>query len=186
MDITEILAAKRPNTRSTRILLEPDLRLRLDEAERSLPRVRRDDEKLNRRPEAPVLEAEIEELQKAIDAASVPFTFQALPRRDFLKLVDECPPRPDDTEDGFDFNPEELGPRLIAASALEPTMTVAQAEEIWNGWEDAVVTDLFALAFRVNKEVREVPFGKRSSDAIPSSTKSSTTALPEGSPTPSS
>lgn len=170
MDIAELRKRKRLATRTCEVLLEPDLATRLQQLRKDLARQEALDAKTNDRDLAPAIRREIDDVEQAIVDATVTFTFQALPRRDFVDLVESAPPKPSDVDDGLDFDPETLFAPLVAASCVDPAMDVSDAEAIFAEWEDAEVTKLFATAYQVSKEARNVPFVRRSSDGEDGST----------------
>ncbi len=186
MDFKEIQARKKPNTRSVPILLEPDLLVDFARLTRQHKIAEAFDEKSNKRDTAPEIQGRLDELQVEIEAETVTFVFRALRRKDYRKLIADHPPSDDDAEEGFDFNPETLGPELISRSAIDPEMTLAEVENLWDEWDDGTVTEIYSVALLVNKEVRDIPFVFGSYDATRSSERKSPTSPREESPTPSS
>lgn len=191
-DIEEILAAKKPRHETAWILVDPDLQAkhqdlvdRLDEA--------KDAEKGREkgwRTEVPRLEAELDQLEAEIAAQRHPFQFKSLGRTKYGALLDEFPPREGNRTDRLTgFDSDEFPPALLAASAVDPEMTVAHAKEIWGGedWSDAETTRLFQAALKAQKELVDVPFTRNGSAMETSSTgKSSSTPQTTDSPTQSS
>ena len=185
MDFEEIKARKKPNTRTVRVLLDPDLLLDFTRLTRLHKTAVSVDDKSNKRDTAPAIQAELDELREKIEDETAEFTFRALRRRDYRKLIEDHPPLPADEQD-FDFNPETLGPELISRSAVSPELSLQDVEYLWEEWDDATVTELYSAALLVNKEVRDVPFVFGSYDGTPTSERKSATPPDEDSPTPSS
>lgn len=73
------------------------------------------------------ISAQILALQDEMVAAEHEFTFKSIGRRAWVKLLAEHPPRPDDKTD---HNPETFPPAALAASAVEPTLSVETAAEM--------------------------------------------------------
>lgn len=160
LDIAEIRKRKRPATRSVRILLAPDLRLRYDELEREIEKAERADRLSNEPDRAPALVREREALEAEIEESTVEFVLRALPRADWMTLLEAHPPTEQDVEDGLDYNPEAIFAPLLAACVVSPEIELSDAEAIYNEWSQAEVTTLFVAAIRVNREVRNVPLGR--------------------------
>lgn len=180
MDIAEIRKRKKLPTRTVPILLDPDLRLRYDELSAELPKAQARDARVERglgeSDEATKIEAELDELEEQIRESTVEFVVQALPRAEWRELLEAAPPTPADIEEGLDHDAESLFAPLLAACAVEPELSLSDAEAIYEEWSETEVTRLYVGCIRVNREVRDVPFGKRGSERpSTSSAKSSTT-----------
>lgn len=76
------------------------------------------------------------------------FTFQGIGRRAFTELS-EAHSSDDDTS-GWDV--ASFAPALVAASSLEPSITPAQAKELWDdpAWTIFDLDKLFTAALSVN------------------------------------
>ena len=97
--------------------------------------------------------AEVKKAQDAVDAASIVLTFQALERTALDELKKAHPPTEQQAEDGFDFNPNTLGPALVAASSVDG-MSVEDATGFLETWSDAEANALFQAAWDVQHESR--------------------------------
>lgn len=171
LDIAEIRKRKRPATRKVSILLAPDLRLRYDELSREIEKAEKLDRLSNEADRAPALVREREALEDEIEESTVEFVLRALPRADWMTLLEAHPPTDEDKEDGLDYNPEGVFAPLLAACAVEPEMELSDAEAIYEEWSQAEVTQLFVAAIRVNREVRNVPLGRARSGEPDTSTE---------------
>jgi hypothetical protein len=185
-----ILAAKKPNRKTTHILLDPELKDQRALLLADLKRAEKYDEKHNERDTAPPILEAIEALDEKIAEQRQAFTFQSIGRKPYGALLDEYKPREGDEDDEeYGFNADEFPPRIIALSSYEPKITLETAREIWDGddWSDAETTLLLGAAIIANKEIVDVPF---TNDGLPMGTRStatpSNTATTEASPTPSS
>jgi hypothetical protein len=98
-------------------------------------------------------EKELEAAQAAFDEAAIVLRFQALRRPDFEALKKEHPATEEQAEDGLAFNPETLGPELIAAASLDG-ITVEEAQEYLTEWAEGEASQLFDTAWQVQGETR--------------------------------
>jgi hypothetical protein len=98
-------------------------------------------------------EAELEAAQQAFDEAAIVLRFQALRRPDFEALKKAHPATEEQAEDGMQFNPETLGPELIAAASLDG-ITVEEATEYLTDWSEGEAAQLFDTAWQVQGETR--------------------------------
>ncbi|MEZ7005668.1 hypothetical protein [Streptomyces sp. AD55] len=100
-----------------------------------------------------LMEKELVEAQAAFDEAAILLRFQALPRPDFERLKKAHPATEEQAEDGMAFNPETLGPELIAAASLDG-ITVEDATEYLTEWSEGEAAQLFDTAWQVQGETR--------------------------------
>ena len=182
MDVTELMAAKRTRTRTVWILLDDGLiteRARLV-AEAAV--AEKQDAWINRRPEAPALRNRIRELDSEIAGAKVAVVFAAMPRTRWVELVNEHTVHTDGPEDD-ELDVEQFGPEIIAESWIDDNgntaATLDQVRELWGTWSAAETEQLYIAAYRVNREVRDIPFTSPGTDATGSSDSNSTTASRE-------
>jgi hypothetical protein len=122
-------------------------------------------------------EAELEPLQKAVEAAedaalatSQEYVFRSIGPKAFHDLIAAHEPTDEDHDDQrlATGRPEAVArwhsdtfiPALIAASCTSPKVSVAQATEMYEEWNDAEVGELFAAALVVNQGARRVDLGK--------------------------
>lgn len=179
MDIDAIIAAKKPRIRTAYVLLDDALADERDSLVSEALLAERQDSWLNRRPEAPVLKQRISELDAEIAESKVAFTFMAMGRTEWRDLVAEHTP-----PDADDVDPETFGPAMIAESSVDAVtfksnMTLKQATKLWGQWSAAETEALYIAAFRVNREVRDIPFTSVVTETTESSDSSLITASPE-------
>lgn len=98
-------------------------------------------------------EAEVKKAQQAYDDASIVLTFRALERTALDELKKQHPPSEEQSEDGFEFNPDTLGPALVAASSVDG-LTAEDARLFLETWSDAEANALFGAAWDVQRETR--------------------------------
>jgi hypothetical protein len=91
------------------------------------------------------------------DGSMVIFQFQSIGRDAYNALLSECPP----TERGKVYGPD-FPAMLVAASAVEPTITLDQAIEMFDSpqWSSAEVDRLVLTALTVNQGASSVALGK--------------------------
>jgi hypothetical protein len=95
----------------------------------------------------------------------VGLTFRGIPAHEYDKLISKFPPRPQDKKQGYGYNPDEFGPAIIAATCIEPEMSVEDAKDIWKSddWNRGERMQLLMAAIEVCTAGLNVPFTKRAS-----------------------
>lgn len=105
--------------------------------------------------------------RKALEAETVVLRFRSIGRKRYDKLIHDHPA----TEEQHREHKEQYGqraphnidtfaPALIAASCIEPEMTIEQVTELFDEWNPAEVMDLYTAALEVNTQRRVVDLGK--------------------------
>lgn len=170
--IADILAEKKPNTRTIDIILDSDLanEIQLKEQEK--------EQLQNRRGRSLAdgigpLDIELDALyEKAADTA-VTFVFGDIGRKLFDTLVQEHPPTKAQKEQIaelgggiLEYNLETFPPALIAAAAIDPEMDLDDATVIFNTWSSGDAEILFTVALLVCKERTSIPLSKNGTDPI--------------------
>lgn len=86
--------------------------------------------------------------------------FRALGSKEYDDLIAEYPPTKKDKDDGGVWNSEAFPPALIAASSLDPKITLDEANKIWESpdWSRGELFDIFTRLVRLNQEGLDVPF----------------------------
>lgn len=114
-------------------------------------------------PKAPALleaQATYDTAREAAMDSAVEVVFRALSQPKYKALKREFPPteaQNDETQRRYgmqaDVNADEFAPHLIAASCVQPVMTVDQVRSLPEefGWSDAEMTHLYQLALRTNE-----------------------------------
>lgn len=87
-------------------------------------------------------------------------TLQAMPPAEYDKLLSDHPPTATQKANGEVFNADTFPPALIAASMIEPALTIEQATDLWNSprWSRGELADIFSSAAGVNNEGFSVTF----------------------------
>ncbi len=139
---------------------------------------------------APAAQEEIDDLIEASRDTEVVFVFKAIgaPNYDALLLLPENQPSEELKKQGADFDPDHFPAAIVAASCIDPEMTLEEALTIYNdpAWNGAELQKLFFGALEVNTELADIPLSKGDTSEILSSRLSSIIAMTKGSPTPSS
>jgi len=173
--MADILAAKKPNKRTIDVVLDADLAGQIRLKEQELAQLK------NRRGKSLAdgigpLEVELDELYETAADMAVTFTFQDIGRKAFDTMVLAHQPTPEQkkhiAEMGggiLEYNIETFPPALMAASAVDPEMTVEEAEEIFNEWSSGDAEILFTTALLVCKERASVPLSRNGTGPTDSS-----------------
>lgn len=183
--IQDILKAKRANRLSVDIALDPTLKPRMQDLEKQIRQARRDDQRENRNPQAPGLVKQLEALEQEFRDSVVTFTFQDIGRSRFEALVETHPPTEAQLKkhgDQLSWNPDTIPAALIAATCVEPEITLEDAEQLVTDWSTGDVQLLFNAALQVCLETASVPFSKTAIGEILSFEENSTIASSEESP----
>ena len=170
--MADILAAKKPNTRTIDIILDSDLA-----GEISLKRLEIEQAKIRSKGKKSLAEgtgALEQELDDLIDAAAeiaVTFTFTDIGRKNFDDLVHAHQPTEQQKKQIADlgggileYNTETFPPALIAAAASDPEITLEEAQEIFDEWGQGDAEVLFSVALIVCKERTSIPLSKSGTD----------------------
>lgn len=100
---------------------------------------------------------------KALDDSTVWVTFEELPRPDYDALVTSHPATDEQDKDhrerfGYPapYHMEEFPIALVAASAVEPTMSEDEVRRLWQTWPFTELNRLWSAALAVNSQPRQV------------------------------
>jgi hypothetical protein len=162
--VADILAARKPKRRRVRLLLDGVLSSELERTRREVALSSTLD-----KSDQNDLDARLTELTSQADEASKEFEFQAISRAELERLKSEFPPSEDQWDryktqvranpllSAPDFDPEALAPVLMAACCVDPVMTRAEAEQVWDSLSDGEAAVLFEAAWSVNQEATTRP-----------------------------
>lgn len=114
----------------------------------------------------------VEAAEQAVRESAQTFVFRSPGRKAFEDLVAEHPPTEADHDDTRKTTgrPEALArwhsdtftPALLAATCVDPKLTVEEAQAVYDEWTDAEVGALVAAALTVCQGARQVDVGKAS------------------------
>jgi hypothetical protein len=162
--IEDVLGAIKVPVRSVSICLDGDLRAEHDDLTRELERVRREKPtgKMSDGTEARQVAERIKAVEARMRDSETTFKFRGLTKNAIRKLFERFPP-PDPNPDSLRWNIHEGASALLAESAVEPTMTVEQAEKLADAVDDGVWTELVNAAWVASTGSTTVPFSARAS-----------------------
>lgn len=179
-NIDEVLAQATPKTTTVRVCLRGDLLAQHEQLERELAEARRLDEVENRHVEAPGIARRLQELEAEIDKAQVEFTFAAVGQKAWTDLGAEHPPTDADREAGLDFNGRTFPVAAIAASAVDPKMSVEHSAKLFEKLNFGQWQLLWGACLAANVEGTSVPFSAAASAVLRgSATKSNSPTTTE-------
>lgn len=175
--VADILAARKPRQQRVRFLFDGDLAAELDRTRQALRSALVDQSALAS-DEVSTLRQKLSDLESAADAATVEFVFAAIGRARLDELKAQNPP----TEEMWaryrervkanplmtppEFDPEAMAPALIAASCVDPSMTVDEAQKLWDELSDGEAARLFEAAWNVNSQGSDRPLSKTAISGI--------------------
>lgn len=115
------------------------------------------DARENRDAVAPGLAEQIQLLEDELAASEVTFTFRALGRRAYAKLLAEHPPTDEQKADAEEnnlrvsYNNDTFPPALLAAACITPEhTTVEDMTDVWENWSEGQVAPLWAACLTAN------------------------------------
>jgi hypothetical protein len=159
--LDELLAdAENPAYRlvtSARVLLRHDLRQRHEEMEERLAVALAEDERENREPVAPDLARELVALEEEIEAAKVTIRFSPIGRRAWADLMKAHPPTKEQAKERLDHNPDSFPVAAIAASAIEPEISLDAAQRLERVLNDSQFNTVWAACLKANIGGVDVP-----------------------------
>lgn len=199
--VSDILAAYRPPEVTVQVVTDGGLVARIGKLQEEIRRARARDARNGDTlaAEAPALEAQMPALLEEAEQAVESFTFRAIGRAKLADITRRYPPSHDQWErykEASRVNPlmaglpefdyEAAAPELLAASAVDPVMTVEEARTICAEWHDAAVSVLIDAAWEVNQQAPTRPTFGTGIATTRSSGPESTTQQNGESPSPSS
>lgn len=160
-----LMSSKKPNTRKLFLPLDSEIAERYDEVKnrRDVAKIRYEARKDPQTAEEfAQAQAAFDQVEADLRENSVLFTFKAIGRKNYEKLVSKHPPtnkQKEEVEDaGGDpklvfWNTDTFPPALIAASCVSPEMTPEQAKVLWEddeNWNSAELSEIFNAALMAN------------------------------------
>ena len=182
----EIRRLKTKTVLTVDVLLDNELGTRITQLRKDYMRQSRADKKLNETNKAPAILKQIEALEEEAREVTVTFSFRDLGRKRFEDLWKACPPTEDQKEKGYEWDPDEFSPLIIAESSVEPKLTLEEAKELYDTWSTAEAEMLAMTAINANMGVNSIPLSGTGTGDPASSGLSLITAPIEESPTGSS
>ena len=188
----EILAvAENPDyhrVATARILLRQDLVDKHAEMEDALFKAYDLDKASNDEDQAPIIAARIQEMEALMDAEAVPFKFRSVGAQHWAQLVAQHPPTKAQlaASKGADHNPDTFQPVAVAASCVEPDLTVEAAARLRTALNVSQWTELWETCLKVNLGSRALPKSTAAGLILRPSGASETSSVSEESPEASS
>lgn len=182
--LAEVLGKKRPRSIITHIVVDDSLRDEYEEVLAEIGSIKRReawDGGDMASPSLSALEARRDELAAAMAEARIPFRFEAMPRTRWLSLLDEY-----DVDGSTEELPDDFAKAMVLHSLVDPAADADQVDQMWEAWSLAETDQLVLAAWRVNREVRDIPFTVAGTDTTSTTGSRSTTAPSEVSPGQSS
>jgi hypothetical protein len=173
-DIEEILAGAKLPERTVPLCMRGDLQAEFEDLERKLAAAEAaDDGTLAGNPLAREIAEQIEALRAQMSEHERTFRFRAKSAREYSDLIALHPPTDEQRQQGQDTNWDSFPAALIAACAVDPTMTVEQAEKLCGAISYAQWDALFSAAYALNRRAVDVPFSVTASAILAATAPSS-------------
>lgn len=145
--VGEFLGAYKAPRISTRITTRADLLAKVERIASQIESLPRNDSLNSDRSR---LMGELDTAVSMVRASEFDFEFQAMPSGEYDRLIASCPPSPKQAEQGLQWNPDRFPYEVIARCAINPTVTVAEAEELCETLSDSQFRKLWQTAAAVN------------------------------------
>ncbi len=111
-------------------------------------------------PRRPLREA-LKALRDEMQAATVKFTFKTIGDKAASDLLSKHPsPKDEEGNEKYAWNPQTYPAALVAACAVDPSMSEAEAGELFDQLNLAQRNDLFGAALRANQREVDIPFSE--------------------------
>jgi hypothetical protein len=146
-------------TATARILLRQNLLAEHDRLEAELADAMQGDTIENRLPQAPIVSQQILDLETEIDAAKVEFRFRSIGHRAWADLMAAHPPTKEQVKvlGRIDHNPLTFPSAAIAASCVDPAMTVDDVAQLERLLNDTQFNLLFVRCIEANTGGMDTP-----------------------------
>lgn len=154
------LTGRKPRVGYYTVHLDDELAEKVEQIRQERAKARRD----GTEEDAPSDE-ELAAAEDALREVTRTIRFESIGRTAYDDMVSEHPPteeqRAEMEEAGavVEWNPDTFPPALVHASMVEPDLTDKQFAEIWDVWSNADLSQMFALAMRLNTTRRLVAMG---------------------------
>ena len=160
--IEEVLAKAKVPVRAVQICLDADLQAEHDELNERLDVARRKTTAtMGQSSEAKEIADRITEIEEAMRASEVTLKFRGLTKAGLQKVYDRFPP-PEGKNLAWDV--ETGAYALLAASAVEPTMTEDQAKALLDSVSQGHADRMVGAAWLASTGSTHIPFSARASE----------------------
>lgn len=133
MEFDDVLATATPVTKAVPLCLAGELQAEWEDLDRRRKAIKAgpaSDSLAGAGGEARAVEERMDAIREEMDKATVTFRVKGLPKRRWSNLAAEHPPRPEDKEEGLDYNAETFPLAALVACCVDPVMTLKQAERL--------------------------------------------------------
>jgi len=162
--IEEVLGAIKVPVRSVSICMDADLQGEHDELNERLDRLRRESmATMGQSSEAKEIADRITQLEQGMRDSEQVFKFRGLTKAGLAKLYERFP-APEDS--GLSWDVETGAYALLAASAVEPTMTEDQAARLLDVISQGHADRLVGAAWLASTGSTQIPFSARASELV--------------------
>jgi hypothetical protein len=163
--IEDVLGAIKVPVRAVQICLDADLQAEHDELSGRLEVLRREaaGAKMGQGSEARQVAEQIREIESRMRESEVTFKFRGLTKAGLNKLYERFP-APDPNPRGLIWDVDKGAAALLSASAVEPTMSEQQADQLLDQVSQGHADRLVGAAWLASTGSVQVPFSARASD----------------------
>lgn len=174
--MAEVRAARRPNRTSVEVCIRGDLVEQRDRLDKALQAMEKDRLAANA---LGVSEAErdradqVAELESEIEANTVLFVFDALPRKEYRRLMAEHPPTQEEQDEAAEqgmraiYNNDTFPPALVHACLTEPSgATLEDVKDDYEEFNEGEWARLWAACLSANQGVADGGPKSRSASAV--------------------
>ncbi len=170
-NIDALLASAKLPESTVPLCLRGDLQAEWETLERALAEVKqRGDRRLAGSPEEAKLARQLRDLEAQMQDSTITLRLRALPRREFMKLVEKHPPRKDNSADRMvGIDQSSFYDALIGACIVEPELDEERLGKLLDALTDAQFNKLATTAWELNRSDVSVPFSRTASRITTSS-----------------
>lgn len=164
-DLDALLGAARLPESTVPLCLRGDLQAEWETLERQLAEAKqRGDRRLVGSPEEAALARQLRDLEAQMQDSTITLRLRALPRREFMKLVEKHPARKDNQVDRMvGVNQATFYDALIGACIVEPEIDEERLTRLLDALTDAQFNKLANTAWELNRSDVSVPFSRTAS-----------------------
>lgn len=130
-NVDEFLKERVRRTERVAVLLRQDLIDERDQLLREWMDAKALDERENRTPQAPKIQKRVDALNEQIEASAQWFEFGEIGRYEYEKLLRRYPAKGADKASDMVWDPEEFPPALMAATSVDPKLSLADATKLF-------------------------------------------------------
>lgn len=175
--VSEILARRKPRTKSIRLILDGAATDELERARAELTNAKREDKEtedegtgtLATGSLTPDAERRYKEIEAKILEDAQIFTFKAIGRKKLSRIRAEHPPsaeqwtiykersKANPLVQPPTFDPDGIAPQLIEAALVDPELSLEEATELWDELSDGEAAQIYDAAWEVCMEAATIP-----------------------------